>query len=184
MIINIAIQYTAYTKLWSSDQANKLPQYTEFNRSITFKDLEARPPNHPIYKIIQEEEKVLFAYMAEHQPNGKVCLSTSPIGSPILFTHKVDSTFHIYIDYHSINQLVEPNYYPLLLMDKLCENTIGSTQFTKLDLKNDYYLIRIKKGNKWKTALKTKLGLYKYTVMVFGLTNALVIFQALMGQVL
>ena len=171
IIINIAIRYAAYAKLWSSNQANKLPQHIEFDHPITFKDPEARPPIRPMYKMIWEEEEALRAYMAEHQPNGKVRLSTSPIGSPILFARKADGTLCLCVDYRSINQLVEPNRYPIPLMDKLYEKTADSTWFTKLDLKNGYYLIRIKKGDEWKTAFKTKLGLFKYIVMPFGLAN-------------
>ena len=131
-----------------------------------------------------EEEEVLRAYMAEHQPNGKVHLSTSPIGSPILFTRKADGTLCLCVDYRSINQLVEPNCYPIPLMDELHEKTAGSSWFTKLDLKNSYYLIRIKKGNEWKPAFKTKLSSYKYLVMPFGLANAPARFQAMMDKVL
>ena len=69
-------------------------------------------------------------------------------------------------------------------MDELCEKTAGSTWFTKLNLKNGYYLIRIKEGDEWKTAFKTKLGLYEYTVMPFGLANAPATFQAMMDKVL
>ena len=131
-----------------------------------------------------EEEEALRAYMVEHQPNGKVRLSTSPIGSPILFTRKADGTLRLCVDYRGINQLVEPNRYPIPLMDKLRKKTAGSTWFTKLDLKNGYYLIRIKKGDEWKTTFKTKLGLFEYTVMPFGLANAPATFQAMMDKVL
>ena len=81
----------------------------------------------PMYKMTWEEEEAVRAYMAEHQPNGKVRLSTSLIGSPILVTRKVDSTLRLCVDYCGINQLVEPNYYPIPLMDELREKTAGST---------------------------------------------------------
>lgn len=88
------------------------------------------------------------------------------------------------VDYRGINQLVEPNRYPIPLMDELREKTTGSTWFTRLDLKNGYYLIRINEGDEWKTTFKTKLGLYEYTVMPFGLANAPASFQAMMDKVL
>jgi len=58
----------------------------------------------------------------------------------------------------------------------------GANYFTKLDVQWGYNNVRIKKGDKWKAAFKTKFGLYKPMVMFFGLCNSPATFQAMMDH--
>ena len=57
-------------------------------------------------------------------------------------------------------------------MKELQDRVNKAKLFTKLDLKNGYNLIRIKKGDEWKTAFRTRYGHFEYLVMLFGLANA------------
>lgn len=56
--------------------------------------------------------------------------------------------------------------------------------FTKLDLRNAYHLVCIRKGDEWKTAINTPVGHLEYLVMPSGLINAPAVFQALVNDVL
>jgi len=63
------------------------------------------------------------------------------------------------------NRLILP------LISKTLDRLIGSKIFTKLDLTYTYYRLCIRRGDKWKTAFRTRYGHFKYLVLLFGLTN-------------
>ena len=53
-----------------------------------------------------------------------------------------------------------------------------------MDLKSAYNLVRIKEGDEYKTAFRTRYGHFEYLVMPFGLKNAPATFQYFINDVL
>ena len=60
----------------------------------------------------------------------------------------------------------------------------GVIIFIKIDLYNDYHLIKIKKDEEWKTTFKIRYRLYKYQIILFELINVLTIFIKFINNIL
>jgi len=117
------------------------------------------------------------------EDHGKIRKSVLPRGAPILFVPKPDGMLRLCVDYRGLNKITIKNKYLLPLMRELSSRLGKANIFTKLDLNNDYYLIRMTEGEEWKTTFKSRYCLYEYTVMPFGLWNGPSPFQSMIKDV-
>jgi hypothetical protein len=105
------------------------------------------------------------------------------LGSPVLFVEKKDGTKRMCIDYRSLNEVIIKNKYPLPRIEDLFDQLRGAGVFSKIDMRSGYHQLRIRPSDIPKTTFITKYGLYEFTVMSFGLTNAPTYFMYLMNSV-
>jgi hypothetical protein len=88
------------------------------------------------------------------------------------------------VDYRGLNALTVKNRYPLPLISETMDRLGGAKIFTQLDLRDAYHRMRIRAGDEWKTAWRSRYGHFEYQVMPFGLANAPATFQAYINKAL
>jgi len=177
-------EFQQFLGIMGKEVADTLPEHRTYDCKIDLKEGTTAPWG-PIYPLSEIELQTLREWLKEMEKSGKIRRSTSPAGSPILLVPKPSGrALRLCVDYRGLNAITIPNRYPLPLMQELQDRVQGAKWFTKLDLKNGFNLIRIREGDEWKTAFRTRYGLYKFQVMPFGLTNAPSTFQDMMNHVL
>jgi len=175
--------YWQYKEPFEEKKAQMLAPRRTFDHSINLKE-GAEPPWGPIYPMSAHQLSKLDKYLKQMMAEGKIADSKSPYGAPILFVPKPDGSVRLCVDYRNLNKLTILNKYPLPLMDLPRDRGAGAKIFTKLNLKDGYHLIWMRKGDEHKTAFCTRYGQYEYKVRPFGLVNAPAMFETMMNKIL
>ena len=146
-----------FLHLFGDKLAAELPRWWQFNHAINIVPRK-EVPFGPRYPLSEPQKEVLWEYLDRMIKQGKITPSKSPAGAPILFVPKKNGKLRLCINYRRLNNVMVKNKYPLPLMDPLREKVKGATIFTKFDLRDGYYLIRICEGDEWKTAFWIQYG--------------------------
>jgi transposase InsO family protein len=181
---SIPHEYNEFKKLFEEELGKEaLPKHQPWDHEIILEEGK-QPGFQPIYGMSEKELQELKAYIDKNIKKGFIRPSESPAGYPVMFVPKKNGKLRLCVDFRKLNDITIKNRYPLPNIGELRDRLSHAEIFTALDLRGAYNLIRMKEGEEWKTAFRTRYGHYEYTVMPFGLTNAPATCQALINNVL
>ena len=150
-------KYTYFADGFSPKWVAKLLKYKISNHAIKLvNDLQL--PYGPIDCLGSVKLDTLKAYIENNLANGFIKPSESPVRTFIFFDKKPDISLKLSVDYQGVNNLTIKNRYPLPLVKKSLYQLRWAWHFTQLDLANAYHQIRIREGDEWKTAFRTRYG--------------------------
>ena len=87
------------------------------------------------------------------------------------------------MDFCNLNKACPKDEFPLSNIDLLVNSAIGNSMFSFMDGYSGYNQIRMTARDAEKTAFRTLIGIFYYTVMPFGLKNAGTTYQQTMTAI-
>jgi hypothetical protein len=135
------------------------------------------------YRMDVKDLVELKKQIKELLSKGFIRPSSLPWGAPTLFVDKKDGSRRMCVDYRSLNKVTIKNKYPLPRIEDLFYQMREVKVLSKIDLRSGYHQLKIRMEDIPKTAFTSRYGLYEFTVMSFGLTNAPTYFMYMMNTV-
>ncbi|CAK1581572.1 unnamed protein product [Parnassius mnemosyne] len=158
---------------------NKYKLTLHLKEGVTPKFFKARPVPFALKnKVSAELDRLVRAGILKP-------VSYSNYASPIVAVLKKNNDVRIFGDYSmTINKALIIDSYPLPKISELCASLHDCRYFSRLDLSNSYNQFLLDDESQKYTCINTHKGLFVYTRLVFGLSNAPALFQRAMVQLL
>ena len=107
--------------------------------------------------------------------------SQSPYASQVVIVQKKTGEIRLCMDYCKLNSITVRDAFLLPRIDKALQAVHSSNWFTSFDLAQGYLQLAMEESDIKKTAFRaSSMGLYEFTCMPFGLSNAVSSFCRLM----
>lgn len=129
-----------------------------------------------LYKISFKKLKVYRDYIIEKLSLRFIKPSSALFTSPVLIARISSSKLWFYVNYRKLNTITKKNRYPLSLINKILQHISKTKIFTKLDIRQSFYQIRIYPDLEDLIIFRLHYSFFKYKIILFRLTNILVTF--------
>jgi len=179
---NVSSEYHEFANIFSKTKAEVFTPYCSYDLKINLEE-GAQPLVGPIYSLSASEQEALKEFIEENLNTNFIQPTLSLHGAPVLFVKKKDGSLCLCIDFCGLNCISKKNSYSLLLISDLLDLPHKAWVYSKIDICYAYHLVCITDGNEWKTVSWTCYGSFEWSVMLFGLTNAPMVFQQFMNDI-
>jgi len=127
--------YQEFKDVFAKESFDKLPDQKKWDHAIELIP-DAQMFSTKVYPLAPVKQKQLDESLEENLKSQCICLSKSPVASPVFFIKKKDGSPCLVQDYRKLNTLTVKNTYPLTLIPDILNMVSGARakHFTKLDV--------------------------------------------------
>ena len=176
-------RFLKWRKVFRKVESERMPTRKTWDHVIDLKET-FKLQKGRIYPLSKDKREEVQKFVEDQLRKGYIRLLKSSQMSLVYFVGKKNESKQMVIDYHNLNNQTVKNNYLLPLITELIDNIDGKKVFTKIDLRQGFNNMRIKEEDEWKGVFTMHMGSFEPTVMFFGMTNLLAIFQAMINEIL
>lgn len=149
-------------------------------------DKQAKPVALPLRKTPIALEEPIKEKIDDLLAKGIIEKSTkfSAWQSPLVFSTKPDGSVRICVDMRCVNQAILRQPQPFPTIDHLAVRLQGTSLFSRLDIAEAFHQVELDEESRDLTTFITPQGTFRYTRLMFGLSNAPELFQRIMQFIL
>ena len=181
---NVPSEYHKFADIFSKTKAEVFTPYHPYDLKINLEE-GVQPLVGPIYSLLASDQEALKKFIEKNLNTDFIWPTLSLHDVLILSIKKKDGSLYLCINFCGLNCISKKNCYPLLLISNLLDLSCKAWIYSKINLCHAYYLVHITNSDEWKTTFRIcyRLLLFKWSIILFGLTNAPMAFQWFMNNI-
>jgi hypothetical protein len=172
----ISFQYFAFQDIFFEMKAHKFFEHDFHDHVIEI--LSNRDSFFDsIYNLSATELKILKNYIDEYMKKSFITEFVSSAKIFILFVKKTNDKLCLCVNYKELNEIIIKNQYSLSFINENLNKLFEIKIFIKLNVKDVFHRIKVRKEDEWKTTFRCRFDHYQYRMMFFELANSSITFQ-------
>ena len=168
-------------QMFSKMLLNNLNTYDQIEHSIDLVKKKT-PRIDCVYNMSQDELAAFWNYIANALKKNWIRFFSEPIEASVLFMKKFNDNLRLCVDYRELNEIIIKNKYSLSFFLEILKRFAKARRFIKIDIRNVYHRIRIRKSDEWKIAFRIRYDQFEYQIMFFDFVNVSAIFQSYVNR--
>jgi hypothetical protein len=158
ILAKLPFNYADFVDMFSKSQSDELPPHRPSDHKIELLPNATPLRAHPLYSISIEQLVALKKYLTENFRKEWIISSGAEYGSPVLFAKKPNGSLRLCVNYRKLNARTRKNTYSLPLIGEILERISRTRVYTKLNIRQTFYRIRISEKSEDLTIFRTRFG--------------------------
>ena len=154
-------EYHKFFNVFSKEAFDTLSSHSKYDYQIRLLESYKDHGNSPFSKISEPKLQFVKKFLEEHLKKSFIEASNVPCSSRIMLAAKPGRGIRFCVDYKRLNKLTKKDAYSILLIEETLAQLKNVKVFTKIDIQQAFYKLRMVADSKDLTIFALQFGAFK-----------------------